>query len=411
MDLGHSQGNTYDKFKQQKLMDPGQQNDYETKRQKEREKSLPDSDSDISEQQSNIGNMTNTFLESARETEYVQNLTDSMQNLFPRNFQSLTGTAFRDNGSPQKSQNSRRSLSAPRTSGPVLCAQNELVQEDSSPTRSNDSACKNGRNQKSESDSVNFPSNSDSFENIRRPTFRRNLLGQGQSEDSLTPGSQRFSLHDQYKYVQTPTSGRVLHRQEQCDDTLGPGSHNFLSPHEQWRDSKSPGSWSYNNCGIGESMQSHQEQKVPFPGTKKEKKEKKSITTKTFAHGMMDVSLLTSNATQLRAVLSNPSYEFYTLLLWLIGLSIVLQLLSAVLLISSDFLKTQVKEKDRKNQGKRKFLNFLSLTLVTIVMSLNVLISAFSSPTTFQQHVPSGEVRRDIPAFSSPDIQTARSEL
>jgi hypothetical protein len=153
------------------------------------------------------------------------------------------------------------------------------------------------------------------------------------------------------------------------------------------------------------------QQKIPFPGTKKEKKEKKSITTKTFAHGMMDVSLLTSNATQLRAVLSNPSYEFYTLLLWLIGLSIVLQLLSAVLLISSDFLKTQVKEKDRKNQGKRKFLNFLSLTLVTIVMSLNVLISAFSSPTTFQQHVPSGEVRRDIPAFSSPDIQTTRSEL
>lgn len=166
---------------------------------------------------------------------------------------------------------------------------------------------------------------------------------------------------------------------------------------------------------------------------RKEKKEKKSITTKTFAHGMMDVSLLTSNATQLRAVLSNPKHEFYNLLLWLIGLSIVLQLLSAVLLIASDFLKTQVKEKDRKNQGKRKFLNFLSLTLVTIVMSLNVLISAFSSPAafpqqlsadevggnnpaysspaTFTQQVSSNEVNDNVPAFSSPDFQTARPEL
>jgi hypothetical protein len=263
MELGHTQGNTYDKFKEQKLMDPGpgQQNDHETKRQKEREKNLPDSDSDISEQQSNIGNMANTFLESALETEYVQNLTDSMQNLFPRNFQNLTGTVFRDDDSPQKSQNPRSSLSSSRTSGSALCAQNEqndFSQEDISPTRSNDSACKNSRNQKSESDSVN-PSNCEIFENIRRPTFRRNLLSQGQRDGSLSPGSQRFSPHDQYIYVQTPASGRVLHRQEQCDDTLGPGSHNFLSPHEQWRDSKSPGSWSYNNCGIGESMQSHQQ--------------------------------------------------------------------------------------------------------------------------------------------------------
>ncbi|XP_052820777.1 ninjurin-B-like [Mya arenaria] len=112
----------------------------------------------------------------------------------------------------------------------------------------------------------------------------------------------------------------------------------------------------------------------------KEKKEKKSITTKTFAHGMMDVSLLTSNATQLRAVLSNPDHDFYRFLLILIGLSITLQIISGVLLVVSDFYKTQVKEKDRQNQRKRKTLSFISLTMVMIVTALNILISAFYTP-------------------------------
>lgn len=135
----------------------------------------------------------------------------------------------------------------------------------------------------------------------------------------------------------------------------------------------------------------------------KQEKEKKSITTKTFAHGMMDVSLLTSNSTQLRAVLSNPDHEFYTLLLWLIGLSIVLQMLSAVLLIMSDYFKTQVKEKDLQNQSKRKLMNFLSLALVTIVTSLNVLISAFSTPS-YPKEMIQQRLQADIPIFSSVNI-------
>lgn len=137
--------------------------------------------------------------------------------------------------------------------------------------------------------------------------------------------------------------------------------------------------------------------------SQKQEKEKKSITTKTFAHGMMDVSLLTSNSTQLRAVLSNPDHEFYTLLLWLIGLSIVLQVLSAVLLIMSDYFKTQVKEKDLQHQRKRKLMNFLSLALVTIVTSLNVLISAFSTPS-YPREMIQQRLNGDIPIFSSADI-------
>lgn len=133
-------------------------------------------------------------------------------------------------------------------------------------------------------------------------------------------------------------------------------------------------------------------------------KEKKSITTKTFAHGMMDVSLLTSNATQLRALIADPGHQFYTLLLWLIGFSISLQITSGVLLIMSDYFKTQVKEKDLQHQKKRKLLSFLSLSLVTIVTSLNVMISAFNTPSNQQGQVYNHGHKPDVPVFSSADL-------
>lgn len=135
-------------------------------------------------------------------------------------------------------------------------------------------------------------------------------------------------------------------------------------------------------------------------GEQKKPKEKKSITTKTFAHGMMDVSLLTSNATQLRAVMSNPEHEFYRLLIWLIALSVVLQILSGILLIMSDFYKTQVKEMDRQNQRKRKMLNFVSLSMVMVVTALNILISAFYAPAPSHHTVVAHEMK-DVPKFSS----------
>jgi len=102
---------------------------------------------------------------------------------------------------------------------------------------------------------------------------------------------------------------------------------------------------------------------------------------------MMDVSLLTSNATQLRSVLSNPHHDFHTLLLVLISLSIIFQVTSGVLMIVSDFYKTQVKVTDQQNQRKRKVLNFISLALVMIVTALNIMISAFYSTTTPGQPV------------------------
>lgn len=49
-------------------------------------------------------------------------------------------------------------------------------------------------------------------------------------------------------------------------------------------------------------------------------------TKKTVAQGMLDIALLTSNASQLKYVLQvGPKHEFYTLLVVLISISIVLQ--------------------------------------------------------------------------------------
>ena len=48
-------------------------------------------------------------------------------------------------------------------------------------------------------------------------------------------------------------------------------------------------------------------------------------TRKTVAQGLLDVALLTTNATQLRFILSLENHEFYNLVLTLIIISILLQ--------------------------------------------------------------------------------------
>ncbi|XP_045161597.2 uncharacterized protein LOC123526490 [Mercenaria mercenaria] len=308
---------------------PRSRTDERTLQQNPEENSLlPESSEHPSNQLDNVGNLAQSLLESATETKSVQNLTGSMQNLFPKNFQNLTGSPFFEDSCPQTREKGSR---------------------------------------------------------------------------PFMPRCRRDSQNDLDNIFQTEQS-RINNRYQ---------PYQFKSPrYSPWQgqcgDIPSPVSKSFRNNDTGENISQRKEK--PYSENKREKKEKKSVSTKTFAHGMMDVSLLTSNATQLRAVLSNPEYEFYTLLLWLIGLSIVLQILSAVLLIMSDFFKTQVKEKDRQNQRKRKVLNFLSLTLVTIVMSLNVLISAFSTPS-YPQQISQQKVNVEVPVFSSPDIHGAHSEL
>lgn len=57
-------------------------------------------------------------------------------------------------------------------------------------------------------------------------------------------------------------------------------------------------------------------------------------TKKTIAQGMLDIALLTANASQLKYILQvGEKHEFYTLMLVLISLSIILQVSLFLLLI------------------------------------------------------------------------------
>lgn len=68
----------------------------------------------------------------------------------------------------------------------------------------------------------------------------------------------------------------------------------------------------------------------------------KYATKKTIAQGLLDVALLTANASQLKYVLQvGEKHEFYTLMLSLIIISIVLQVsryisLSKIVLLKTD---------------------------------------------------------------------------
>ena len=56
-------------------------------------------------------------------------------------------------------------------------------------------------------------------------------------------------------------------------------------------------------------------------------------TKKTISQGFMDVTILSANASQLKVILKEPDSEYYTLLLVLISISMILQVFSAYIFI------------------------------------------------------------------------------
>ncbi|XP_011561164.3 ninjurin-2 isoform X1 [Plutella xylostella] len=100
-------------------------------------------------------------------------------------------------------------------------------------------------------------------------------------------------------------------------------------------------------------------------------------TKKTVAQGMLDIALLTSNASQLKYVLQvGPRHEFYTLLVVLISISIVLQISSAVVQL---ILGTIFNINHHPDQRKADILNNVSLIFKVISITLNIIISVFYS--------------------------------
>merc|ERR1712018_579582 len=82
-------------------------------------------------------------------------------------------------------------------------------------------------------------------------------------------------------------------------------------------------------------------------------------TKKTIAQGMLDVALLTANASQLKYVLQvgEDNHPFYHLMLALIILSIILQVITAILL----FIVGPMNVDETKNEKVLMILNHTAL--------------------------------------------------
>merc|ERR1712050_180841 len=97
-------------------------------------------------------------------------------------------------------------------------------------------------------------------------------------------------------------------------------------------------------------------------------------TKKTIAKGLLDIALLTANASQLKYVLQVGSeHEFYTAMLVLIISSIVLQVLLGALLLIVGGLDIN----DEKHQKTADILNNTATVTVFIITFINVIISGF----------------------------------
>nr|XP_021183173.2 uncharacterized protein LOC110371318 isoform X2 [Helicoverpa armigera] len=97
-------------------------------------------------------------------------------------------------------------------------------------------------------------------------------------------------------------------------------------------------------------------------------------TKKTVAQGMLDIALLTSNASQLKYVLQvGPKHEFYTLLVVLISISIVLQLLVGLLFVVIGGLDLN----DHEDQPSAVILNDVIVIFIFVISVINIVISAF----------------------------------
>ncbi|XP_037956169.1 ninjurin-2 isoform X3 [Teleopsis dalmanni] len=78
-------------------------------------------------------------------------------------------------------------------------------------------------------------------------------------------------------------------------------------------------------------------------------------TKKTIAQGMLDIALLTANASQLKYILQvGEQHQFYKLMLILISLSIVLQILAGILLVIQSMINIH------KSEGQRRAADILN---------------------------------------------------
>uniref|UniRef100_A0A336L397 CSON002359 protein n=1 Tax=Culicoides sonorensis TaxID=179676 RepID=A0A336L397_CULSO len=102
-------------------------------------------------------------------------------------------------------------------------------------------------------------------------------------------------------------------------------------------------------------------------------------TKKTIAQGMLDIALLTANASQLKYILQvGEKHEFYTLMLTLITVSIILQIAQGLVCI---FLGNQdinnSEHHERADLGQN-----ISLGINLAVVVINIMLNSMEMSTT-----------------------------
>ncbi|XP_050315875.1 ninjurin-2 isoform X3 [Anthonomus grandis grandis] len=101
----------------------------------------------------------------------------------------------------------------------------------------------------------------------------------------------------------------------------------------------------------------------------------KYATKKTIAQGLLDVALLTANASQLKYILQvGEKHEFYGLMLSLITISIILQVIQACLCVLLGSALNINKEDHCPNANKA---NNIILCVNIVIMAVNVIIGTF----------------------------------
>ncbi|XP_066977162.1 ninjurin-2-like isoform X1 [Macrobrachium rosenbergii] len=118
----------------------------------------------------------------------------------------------------------------------------------------------------------------------------------------------------------------------------------------------------------------------------------KYATKKTIAQGMLDIALLTANASQLKYVLQlGKGYEFYSVMLGLIITSLVLQLVAAALSLTLTMCR-DCNLHDESYRLSALTINHFNLICVSLIAVLNIIISAFGiTPSDIQVEQFTGE--------------------
>ncbi|XP_033212038.1 ninjurin-2-like isoform X1 [Belonocnema kinseyi] len=98
-------------------------------------------------------------------------------------------------------------------------------------------------------------------------------------------------------------------------------------------------------------------------------------TKKTIAQGMLDIALLTTNASQLKFILQiGVEHDYYTLMLTLIGISIGLQLVQGIICV---LLGSNFDINNEHHQGKANLWNDVCMSMMVVTVAVNVILSSF----------------------------------